>query len=81
MENVTAWEHHRISDLIFEASSEKGYPKRIYAPKDDITPIELAHMMHLFAVAALTTGNRGWIQYDYHEFIERHKLERHFTQE
>lgn len=49
-----------------------------YAPKDDITNIELAHLLQLF-IHGTAQGAR-YNSYDYGEYIERHKLERHFTE-
>ena len=53
----------------------------VYAPLDDITGLELANMMHLFAVATLQSSNSGWNLYDYPEFIKRKGLMRHFRKE
>lgn len=75
-----SWEPMKITDIIFEASTGK-YPKRIFDPKEDITPMEQVRLLQLFTFAALASANRGFLQYDYHEFIERHALERHFKQE
>ena len=47
-----------------------------YAPKEDITTIELAHLLELFTHGS-SAGSR-YNSYDYGEYIERHKLERHF---
>ena len=47
-----------------------------YKPKDDITGIELAHMLHLFVAAV--TASRNMAIYDYWAFVEEHNLQRHF---
>ena len=60
----------RITDITVTATDNKKY---IYKPKEDITPYELAMMLHLFTFFHLT-----YYQYDYWEFITRNKLERHF---
>jgi len=50
-----------------------------YAPKADITNIELAHLMHLW-IAAMSAG-RHYVQYDYWNFVQKHGLERHFEEQ
>jgi hypothetical protein len=48
----------------------------VYDPKDDITSVELARMMQLFAYMVSNTS--GYHQYDFLSFIEKHNLQRHF---
>ena len=66
-----------ISDIKFS----KGDDFLVYAPLDDITGLELANMIHLFAAATMQSSNSGWHLYDYPEFIERKGLMRHFRKE
>ena len=49
-----------------------------YNPQEDITNIELAHLLQLFIHG--TAAGASYHRYDYAEYIERHKLERHFTE-
>lgn len=64
-----------ISDVIVR---EEGKPAYRYKPQEDITGIELAHLLHFFAIAA--AAQRTMALYDYGEFLERHKLLRHFEE-
>ena len=66
-----------IADIKFS----QGDDYLVYAPLDDITGLELANMMHLFAVATLQSSSTGWHLYDYPEFIKRKGLMRHFRKE
>lgn len=50
-----------------------------YAPKADITNLELAHLMHLW-IAAMS-GGRHYVHYDYWSFVQKHGLERHFEEQ
>ena len=61
-----------IGDIVI-AHSENNY---IYKPQKDITNIELAHLMKMFTVLALSGGSHR--DYGTYEFIQVHGLERHF---
>lgn len=50
---------------------------RRYEPQPDITPIELARMLVIFA----TFIGGGYYHYDYEAFIAEHGLERHWPKE
>lgn len=49
---------------------------RAYAPKEDITPYELARMLELFAL-----GIAGAHDFDFWAFITENGLERHFEED
>ena len=66
-----------IGDLSLMEDNGKRLYK--YTPKDDITTIELAHLMHLW-LAAMSAG-RHFVQYDYWGFVKKHGLERHFEEQ
>jgi hypothetical protein len=66
----------KITDVIIQGDDSK--PSYKYLPKEDITGLELAHLIHFFAVASV--GMRHMIHYDYVEFLERHRLLRHFEE-
>ena len=53
----------------------------VYEPQEDITGLELVHLLHLFVTATLQSSGQGWHLYDYPEFIERKGLMRHFRKE
>jgi len=48
----------------------------VFKPKEDITNIELAHLMRLFI--NLVAGDKHHTNYDSWGFIERYGLHRHF---
>ena len=52
---------------------DKDKIKHIYAPQDDITPIELAHLLHLMIVCVNSRSPLTWWS-----FVEKHNLWRHF---
>lgn len=66
----------KITDVIIQGEPSK--PSYKYRPKEDITGLELAHLIHFFAVA--NVGMRHMVHYDYVEFLERHQLLRHFEE-
>ena len=49
----------------------------VYTPQDDITGIELAHLLHLFVTAA--AAQSSFNHYDYWGFVKEKNLTRHFT--
>ncbi len=77
MEATISFTPMPIADIKFQ----HGEDFLVYAPLDDITGLELANMMHLFAVATMQSSNGSWHLYDYPEFIERKGLMRHFRKE
>ncbi len=77
MEVLSAITPMPIADIKFSY----GYDYLVYKPQEDITGIELAHLLHLFVTASLQSSSQGWHLYDYPEFIERKRLMRHFTKE
>ncbi len=77
MEATLSFAPMPIADIKFS----HGYDYLVYTPLDDITGLELAHLLHLFAVATMQSSNSGWHLYDYPEFIERKGLMRHFRKE
>lgn len=63
-----------IPGLFISGSGMPAGKVLVYQPKADITPLELAHLVHMFLV--LTT--RGVTTYNVPEFLARHGLQRHF---
>lgn len=59
-----------IGDLTF---IDKDKTKHVYAPQDDITPIELAHLLHLMIICVNARAPLTW-----QPFVEKHNLWRHF---
>lgn len=53
---------------------------RLLVPKEDITTLELSHIMILF-VHGTATIQRSYPYYDYWGYVEQHNLERHFEYE
>lgn len=66
-----------VGDLSIMMDNGKRLYK--YKPKDDITTIELAHMIHLM-MACMSAG-KHFVMYDYASFIHQHGLERHFEEQ
>ena len=71
------WQPMKVADIKFS----DGDDLLVYRPLEDITGLELANMMHLFATATLQAASTGFNHYDYPEFIERKGLMRHFKRE
>lgn len=67
----------KITDIKFQ----QGDDFLVYHPLDDITGVELAHLLHLFTVAVAQVSSLSAMHYDYPEFIERKGLLRHFRKE
>lgn len=67
----------KITDIKFSS----GDDMLVYEPLDDITGLELANMLHLFAVATMQVSSWSATYFDYPEFIERKGLMRHFRKE
>ena len=63
-----------VGDIHFATENNKSV--FIYKPKDDITGIELARLLHLFVIAA---GVRNY-GLSWQEFMEEHQLWRHFEE-
>lgn len=56
---------------------QKGKPRLLYSPKDDITNNELSRLFPLFAIAMMVQyGNH----YDFYGYINEHGLMRHFVE-
>lgn len=63
-----------VGDIVF--STENNERSFSFKPQDDITNIELAHLLHLFVIA---TGVRNY-GLSWQPFVEEHKLWRHFEE-
>ena len=47
-----------------------------FAPKDDITPLEVLRFCELLSVVAMSKGGCG--KWDFKGFVAKHGLQRHF---
>jgi hypothetical protein len=69
------WGPRPIMDLRIAGHGLPPGQHLVYRPKEDITPLELAHLLHMFLALTVPTMMGG---YDVPEFLARHGLQRHF---
>jgi len=61
-----------VGDIVLQTKDRRNFA---YDPKDDVTNIELARLMHLFAYANSSRFGLTW-----EPFVEQHGLWRHFKE-
>lgn len=61
-----------VGDLTFQTKDKRNF---VYTPQDDITPIEVAHIVHLMAFAITSKVGISW-----EPFVEQHNLWRHLKE-
>jgi hypothetical protein len=61
-----------VGDLVFQTTDKRTF---VYAPQDDITPIEVAHIVHLMTFAVTSRFGVGW-----EPFVDQHNLWRHLKE-
>lgn len=66
----------KITDIKFSDGDEF----LVFDVMEDVTGVDLAHLLHLFTVASIQVASPSYT-YDYPEFIKRKGLMRHFRKE